>query len=129
MKGIISGFLFGFVSLALVSIIMGIIAPKAPASFIIKILDSSQFTNSIEYNSLVSGTLNQINYNNAAITSPNTSRKLNLNSSIENPSKFNLVVPNSTVFSVLLINQEMNEGPVQPKITSKNRDSLIKIKD
>ena len=126
MKGIISGFLFGCVSLALVSTIMGIISPKAPKNFNIKILDSSQFVNSIEYSSLVSGTLNQINYNNAAITAPNTSRKLNFNSSIENSSKLSEIAPNTTVSSVLHINQEMNEGPVQPKILNKNRDSLIK---
>jgi hypothetical protein len=125
-KGIISGFLFGCVSLALVSTIMGIISPKAPKNFNIKILDSSQFANSIEYSSSVSGTLNQINYNNAAITAPNTSRKLNFNSSIENPSKLNEIAPNTTVSSVLQINQEMNEGPVQPKILNNNRDSLIK---
>jgi len=125
-KGIISGFLFGCVSLALVSTIMGVISPKAPKNFNIKILDSSQFVNSIEYSSLVSGNLNQINYNNAAITAPNTSRKLNFNSSIKNPSKLNEIAPNSTVSSILQINQEMNEGPVQPEILSKNRDSLIK---
>ena len=129
MKGIISGFLFGCVSLALVSTIIGIIKPKAPENFNIKILDSSKFSNSIGHGSLVSGTLNQIGYNKAVITAPNTSRKLNLNSLIENPTKLNLVAPNSTFSSVLQINQGMNEGPVQPKIPTKNRDSLIKIKN
>jgi hypothetical protein len=128
-KGIISGFLFGCVSLALVSITFGIIEPKAPENFNIKILDSSKFINSIEHGLFVSGTLNQINYNKAIITAPKTSRKLNFNSLIKNPSKLNLVAPNSTVSSVLQINQGMNEGPVQPKIPTKNRDSLIKIKD
>ena len=105
---------------------MGIISPKAPKNFNIKILDSSQFVNYIEHSSLVSGTINQINYNNAAITAPNTSRKLNFNSSIENSSKLSEIAPNTTVSSVFHINQEMNEGPVQPKILNKNRDSLIK---
>ncbi len=108
---------------------MGVISPKAPKNFNIKILDSSEFVNSIEHSSLVSGATNQINYNNAAITAPNTSRKLNFNSSIENPSKLNEIAPDSNVSSVLQINQEMNEGPVQPKILSKNRDSLIKNRD
>ena len=105
---------------------MGVISPKAPKNFNIKILDSSEFVNSIEHSSLVSGATNQINYNNAAITAPNTSRKLNFNSSIENPSKLSEIAPNTTVSSVLQINQEMNEGPVQPKILNKNKDSLIK---
>jgi hypothetical protein len=41
----------------------------------------------------------------------------------------NEIAPNSTVSSILQINQEMNEGPVQPEVLSKNRDSLIKIRD
>ena len=45
-KGIISGFLFGCFSLAVVSIIVGIIAPKPPVSVIIKAPDGSEFTNS-----------------------------------------------------------------------------------
>jgi hypothetical protein len=38
----------------------------------------------------------------------------------------NEITPNPTFSSILQINQEMNEGPVQPEILSKNRDSLIK---
>ena len=41
---------FGCISLALVSIIVGIIAPKPPVSVIIKAPDGSEFTNSATYN-------------------------------------------------------------------------------
>ena len=50
-KGIISGILFGCVSLALVSIVVAIIAPKAPESVNVKAPDGSEFTNPMTYHS------------------------------------------------------------------------------
>ena len=46
LKGLISGFLLGSISLALYSIIIGVIAPKSPESFNVETFYGSQLSNS-----------------------------------------------------------------------------------
>ena len=127
MKGIISGFLFGCVSLALVSIIFGIIAPKPPKSVNIKAPDGSEFTNHTIYNSSNSEYLNEFNYSSSGITLPTTSRNLNRDSSIESTSKLNPKLHSPNFSSILKINQNMQDGSLQPKISNKNIDISVNI--
>ena len=101
MKGIILGFLFGCISLAVVSIILGIIFPKPPESFNIIAPDSSQFSNSINDYSSKSKPLAEVYYSPSGITEPNTIRKLNQKSSIESSSKLVPVIPNTGFSSIL----------------------------
>ena len=129
MRGIISGFLFGCVSLALVSIIIGIIAPKSPESVNIKAPIGSEFTNPTTSDSMNSESLNKFNYSSSGITLPTTSRKLSKNSLIESISKLNPKLPNPNFSSILQINQKMQDSPLQPKISNKNIDISIKIKN
>ena len=127
MKGIISGLLLGCFSLALVSIIIGIIAPKAPESVIIKAPDESEFTNPTIYNSSNSEYLNEFNSSSPGITLPTTSRNLNQDSSIESISKLNPKLHSLNFSSILKINQKMQDGPLQPKISNKNTDTSVRI--
>ena len=127
MKGIISGFLFGCFSLALVSIIVGIIAPKPPVSVIIKTPDGSEFTNSATYNSSNSEYLNEFDDSSSGITLPITRRNLNSDSSIESISKLNPRVNSLNFSSILKIEQKIQDGPLQPKIPNENTDSFVKI--
>ena len=126
-RGIISGVLFGCVSLALVSIVVGIIAPKSPESLNVKAPDGSEFTNPINYNSSNSEPLNKFKYSSSGITLPTTNRNLSKNSSIESISKLNPKLPNPNFSSILKINQNMQDGPLQPKISNENTDRSIKI--
>ena len=127
MKGIISGILFGCISLALVSIFVGIIAPKPPVSVIIKAPDGSEFTNSATYNPSNSEYLNEFNDSSSGITLPTTRRDLSKNSSIESISKLNPKLHSLNFSSILKINQNMQDGPLQPKISNENTDRSIKI--
>ncbi len=127
MKGIISGFLFGGFSLALVSIIVGIIAPKAPESIIIKAPDESEFTNPTIYNSSNSEYLNEFNSSSSGITLPTTSRNLNPESSIESTSKLNPKLLSLNFSSILKIDQKMQDGPLQPTILNENKEISVKI--
>ncbi len=127
MKGILSGLIFGCFSLALVSIIVGIIAPKPPESVIIKAPDGSEFTNSTTYNSANSEYLNEFNNSSSGITLPTTSRILNSDSSIGSISKLYPKLHSLNFSSILIINQKMQDGPLQPKISNKNKDSSVKI--
>ena len=127
MKGIISGFLFGCFSLALVSIIVGIIAPKNPVSVIIKVPDGSEFTNSATYNSSNSEYLNEFNGSSSGITLPTTRRNLNPDSSIESISKLSPQLQSMNFSPILKINQKIQDGPLQPKISNENTDSSLKI--
>ena len=129
MKGIISGFLFGCVSLALVSIIVGIIAPKPPVSVIIKAPDGSEFTNSATYNSSNSEYLKEFNDSSSGITLPTTRRNLNPDSSLESTSKLNSQMDSPNFSTILKINQKMQDGPFQPKISNKNTDISVKLAD
>ena len=127
MKGIISGFLFGCFSLALVSIVVGVIAPKPPESVIIKAPDGSEFTNSMTYNSSNSEYLNEFNDSSSGITLPITHRNLNTDSSIESISKLNPKLHSLNFSSILKINQKMQDGPLQPKISNENTDTSVGI--
>ena len=127
MKGIISGFLFGCFSLALVSIIVGIIAPKPPVSVIIKAPDGSVFTNSATYNSSNSEYLKEFNDSSSGITLPTTRRNLNPDSSLESTSKLNSQMDSPNFSTILKINQKMQDGPFQPKISNKNTDISVKL--
>ena len=127
MKGIISGFLFGCFSLALVSIIIGIIAPKPPVSVIIKAPDGSVFTNSATYNSSNSEYLKEFNDSSSGITLPTTRRNLNPDSSLESTSKLNSQMDSPNFSTILKINQKMQDGPFQPKISNKNTDISVKL--
>ena len=129
MKGIISGFLFGCFSLALVSIIVGIIAPKPPVSAIIKAPDGSVFTNSATYNSSNSEYLKEFNDSSSGITLPTTRRNLNPDSSLESTSKLNSQMDSPNFSTILKINQKMQDGPFQPKISNKNTDISVKLAD
>ena len=129
MKGIISGFLFGCVSLALVSIIFGIIAPKSPESVNIKAPDGSEFINPLTYNPSNSEPENKNNYGSSGITLPATSRNLSKRSSIESISKSNPKLPNPNFSSILKINKKMQDSPLQPKISKKNIDRSAKIEN
>ena len=129
MKGIISGFLFGCFSLALVSIIVGIIAPKPPVSVIIKTPDGSEFTNSATYNSSNSEYLKEFNDSSSGITLPTTRRNLNPDSSLESTSKLNSQMDSPNFSTILKINQKMQDGPFQPKISNKNTDISVKLVD
>ena len=129
MKGIISGFLFGCFSLALVSIIVGIIAPKPPVSVIIKAPDGSVFTNSATYNPSNSEYLKEFNDSSSGITLPTTRRNLNPDSSLESTSKLNSQMDSPNFSTILKINQKMQDGPFQPKISNKNTDISVKLVD
>tara|TARA_B100000900_G_scaffold347317_1_gene312471 strand:- start:456 stop:845 length:390 start_codon:yes stop_codon:yes gene_type:complete len=126
-KGIISGLLLGCFSLALVSIIIGIIAPKAPESVIIKAPDESEFTNPTIYNSSNSEYLNEFNNSSSGITLPTTSRNLNQDSSIESTSKLNPKLLSMNFSSILKIDQKMQDGPLQPTLLNENAESSVKI--
>ena len=127
MKRIISGFLFGCVSLALVSIIFGIIAPKSPESVNIKAPDGSEFVNPVTDNPSNSEPLIRNNYGSFGITLPATSRNLSKRSSIESISKSKPKLPNPNFSSILKINKNMQDSPLQPKISKKNIDRSAKI--
>ena len=129
MKGIISGILFGCFSLALVSIIVGIIAPKPPVSVIIKAPDGSVFTNSATYNSSNSEYLKEFNDSSSGITLPTTRRNLNPDSSLESTSKLNSQMDSPNFSTILKINQKMQDGPFQPKISNENTDISVKLLD
>ena len=129
MKGIISGFLFGCFSLALLSIIVGIIAPKPPVSVIIKAPDGSEFSNSATYHSSNSEYLNEFNDSSSGITLPTTRRNLNPDSSLESTSKLNSQMDSPNFSTILKINQKMQDGPFQPKISNENTDISVKLLD
>tara|TARA_B100000902_G_scaffold72010_1_gene77388 strand:+ start:39 stop:428 length:390 start_codon:yes stop_codon:yes gene_type:complete len=128
-KGISSGFLFGCFSLALLSIIIGIIAPKSPESADIKVPDASEFTDTATYQSSNSENLNEFIYTSSNITLPNTSRNLSRNSSLESTSKLNSQMDSPNFSTILKINQKMQDGPFQPKISNENKDISIKLLD
>ena len=129
MRGIISGFLFGCVSLALVSIVVGIVAPKSPESVNVKAPDGSEFTNHMTYDSLNSEALTKFNYSSSNITLPTTKRNLSKYSSIESISKLNPEVPNPNFSSILKINQKIQDSPLQPRISNENMDKSVKLEN
>ena len=129
MKGILSGFLFGCFSLALLSIIIGVIAPKSPESADIKVPDASEFTDTATYKSSNSENLNKFIYTSSNITLPNTSRNLSRDSSLKSTSKLNSQMDSPNFSTILKINQKIQDGPFQPKISNENKDISIKLLD
>ena len=129
MKGILSGFLFGCFSLALLSIIIGVIAPKSPESADIKVPDASEFTNTGTYESSKSEHSNELIYTSSSITLPNTSRNPSRDSTLESTSKLNSQMDSPNFSTILKINQKMQDGPFQPKISNENKDISIKLLD
>ena len=127
MRGIISGVLFGCFSLALFSMIIGIVAPKAPESLIIKAPDKSEFTNPTIYNFSNSKYLNEFSNSSSGITLPTTSRNLNQDSSIESTSKLNPKLLSLNFSTILKIDQKMQDGPLQPTFLNENTESSVKI--
>ena len=128
-KGILSGFLFGCFSLALLSIIIGVIAPKSPESANIKVPDASEFTDTATHKSSNSEHLNKFIYTSSSITLPNTSRNLSRDSSLERTSKLNSQMDSPNFSTILEINQKMQDGPFQPTISNENKDVSIKLLD
>ena len=106
---------------------VGIIAPKPPVSVIIKAPDGSEFTYSATDNSSNSEYLNEFNDGSSGITLPTTRRNLNPDSSIESISKLNPKLHSLNFSSILKINQKMQDGPLQPKVSNENTDSSIKL--
>ena len=129
MKGILSGILFGCFSLALLSIIIGFIAPKSPESADIKVPDASEFTDTVTYKSSNSEHLNEFIYTSSSITLPNTSRSLSRDSSLESTSKLKFQMDSPNFSTILKINQKMQDGPFQPKISNENTDISVNLLD
>ena len=127
LKGLISGFLLGSISLALYSIIIGIIAPKSPESFNVETIYSSQFSNSETSGSPQNIYLDNFNYKNSEISVPKTDRGMNktLNSILLNTPQ-NTAPKNSSYSSALQMSTEMINNPSQPSIPKVNTDNLIK---
>ena len=129
MRGIISGFLFGCISLAVFSMMVGILIPKPPKSFDLIAPERSQFTNSKEETHWKAGGQNQVQYSSYGITLPTTKRKLNLGNNIN----INLLTeptrPNSNFSTTVKIIDATYESPLQPKLPNINQDISAKIKE
>ena len=93
----------------------------------VKAPDGSEFTNPMTYDSSNSEALTKFNYSSSNITLPTTKRNLSKYSSIESISKLNPELPNPNFSSILKINQKIQDGPLQPKISNENTDSFVKI--
>ncbi|MGB1915364.1 MAG: hypothetical protein ACPHL3_05290 [Paracoccaceae bacterium] len=127
MKGLISGFLLGSISLALYSIIIGVIAPKSPESFNVETIYSSQFSNSETSGSLQNISLDNFNYKNSEISVPKTDREMNKTLISTQLSIPQISVPKKSSFSsALQMSKEMTDNPSQPIIPKVNTDNLIK---
>tara|TARA_B100000963_G_C22525226_1_gene624979 strand:- start:711 stop:1100 length:390 start_codon:yes stop_codon:yes gene_type:complete len=128
-RGIISGFLFGCISLAVFSIIIGILVPKPPESFDLKAPDWSQFTNSKEEAFWKAEGQNQAKYSSYGITLPTTKRKLNPGNNIQINFLSVPMRPNSNFSTTLKIIHATVDGPKQPKILNMNEDNSVGIKN
>jgi hypothetical protein len=73
--------------------------------------------------------LNEFIYTSSNITLPNTSRNLSRDSSLESTSKLNSQMDSPNFSTILKINQKMQDGPFQPKISNENKDISIKLLD
>ena len=129
MRGIISGFLFGCISLALFSMMLGILIPKPPESFDLIAPERSQFTNSKEETHWKAGSQNQVQYSSYGITLPTTKRKLNLGNKIN----INLLIepmrPNSNFSTTFKIIDATDKSPLQPQLSNINQDISLQIKE
>ena len=129
MRGIISGFLFGCISLAVFSMILGILIPKPPESFDLIAPEWSQFTNSKEEASWKAGGHNQVQYSSYGITVPTTKRKLNPGNNIQINLFIEPIRPNFNFSTTFTIIDAAHEGPIQPKLPNINQDISAQIKE
>ena len=125
----ISGFLFGCISLAVFSMMLGILIPKPPESFDLIAPERSQFTNSKEETHWKAGSQNQVQYSSYGITLPTTKRKLNLGNKIN----INLLIepmrPNSNFSTTFKIIDATDKSPLQPQLSNINQDISLQIKE
>ena len=129
MRGIISGFLFGCISLAVFSMMMGILIPKPPESFDLIAPERSQFTNSKEETHWKAGSQNQVQYSSYGITLPTTKRKLDPGNNIQINLLLEPMQPNSNFSTTVKIIDATDEGPLQPKLPNINQDISVEIKE
>ena len=127
LKGLISGFLLGSISLALYSIIIGVIAPKSPESFNVETFYGSQFSNSGTSGPSNNISLDNFNFKNSEISVPKTDRDMNktLNSILLNTAK-NSAPQDPSYSSALQMKKDMTNNPSQPSIPKVNTDNMIK---
>ena len=126
LKGLISGFLLGSISLALYSIIIGVIAPKSPESFNVETLYGSQLSNSETSGPPQNISLDNFNFKNSKISVPSTDRGMNktLNSIPLNTHK-NSPPQKPSYSSTLQMSKDMTEDPSQPSMPKVNTDNMI----
>ncbi|MAI19212.1 MAG: hypothetical protein CBC71_09910 [Rhodobacteraceae bacterium TMED111] len=127
LKGLISGFLLGSISLALYSIIIGVIAPKSPVSFNVETFYGSQFSNSETSGPQQNISLDNFNFKNSEISVPKTDRdmKKTLNLILLNTAK-NSAPQDPSYSSALHMTKDMTDDPRQPSIPEVNTDNMIK---
>ena len=127
LKGLISGFLLGSISVALYSIIIGVIAPKSPESFNVETFYGSQFSNSETSGPPQNISLDNFNFKNSEISVPKTDRDMNntLNSILLNTPK-NSSHQTPSYSSALQMSKDMTDNPSQPSIPKVNTDNMIK---
>ena len=127
LKGLISGFLLGSISLALYSVIIGVIAPKPPESFNVETFYGSQFSNSETSGPPQNISLDNFNFKNSKISVPKTDRdmKKTLNSIPLNTPK-NSASQKPSYSSALQMSKDMTDNPRQPNIPKVNTDNMIK---
>ena len=126
LKGLISGFLLGSISLALYSIIIGLIAPKSPESFNVETFYGSQLSNSETSGPPQNISLDNFNFENSKISVPTTDRGMNktLNSIPLNTHK-NSPPQKPSYSSPLQMSKDMTEDPSQPSMPKVNTDNMI----
>ena len=127
LKGLISGFLLGSISLALYSIIIGVIAPKSPESFNVETFYGSQFSNSETSVPAQNISFYNFNFKNSKISVPKTDRDMNktlisipLNTLKNSPSQ------KPSYSSALQMSKDMTDDPSQPSMPKENTDNIIK---
>ena len=127
LKGLISGFLLGSISLALYSVIIGFIAPKSPESFNVETFYDSQFSNSETRKSPQDISVDKFHYKNYGISVPKTDREMNKTLISTQLSIPQISVPKKSSFSsALQMSKEITENPIQPSIPKVNTDNMIK---
>ena len=126
LKGLISGFLLGSISLALYSIIIGLIAPKSPESFNVETFYGSQLSNSETSGPPQNISLDNFNFENSKISVPTTDRGMNktLNSIPLNTPK-NSPPQKPSYSSPLQMSKDMTVDPSQPSMPKVNTDNMI----
>ena len=127
LKGLISGFLLGSISLALYSIIIGVITPKSPESFNVETFYGSQFSNSETSGPPQNISLDNFNFKNSEISVPKTDRdmKKTLNTILLNTAK-NPAPQDLSYSNALQMSKGMTDNPSQPSIPKVNTDNMIK---